>query len=351
MSNFSLDELRMNIDEIDLKLVELLEKRMQVSEKVGEYKEKNKLEVLNIQRELEVITKVSELVTNKKYVSQTSDIYFEIMKTSRTLQLNNSYPTSYGLLGESLKHSISPEIHNSLFNHYNLKENYALFEIKPDYLSRFMVASEKYDLKGLNVTIPYKIDVMQYLDKVDDDAKAIGSINTIKIANGKKTGFNTDYYGFAKLLEVNKISVDNKTVAILGSGGSCKTVKYYCEQNSAKKIYIVSRNKQGEGFINYNDLKTIEFDILVNTTPVGMYPNIDDMPVEDGVLKQKHQVIDLIYNPKTTRLLETANKVGCTSAINGELMLYYQALKAQEIWGLCKCSEENVKIINAVFEK
>ncbi len=346
MSDLNLNDLRVAIDEVDLELVKLLEKRMGISKKVGEYKLKNNIDILNIQRELEVVEKISKMVTQEEYVSETVDVYFEIMRTSRNLQVTkeNTKLNSYGLLGETLKHSLSPKIHNCLFEKRNINENYVLFEIKPNYLELFMSNTKKYETKGINVTIPYKVEVMKYLDKIDNDAKNIGSVNTILINNGEKIGYNTDYYGFEKLLEINNISVADKIVVILGSGGSSKTVKYYCEQYNAKEIFIVSRNKNSTN-IDYNDLLSLDFDVLINTTPVGMYPKIDETPIDRAVLKPKHIVVDLIYNPTTTRLLETAHEVGCTSVINGELMLYYQGLKAQEIWGISECSEENINII------
>ncbi len=352
MNDLNLNDLRIAIDDIDSELVSLLEKRMDISKKVGEYKAINNIEVLNIQRELEVIDKISNLVNCKTYENETKDIYFEIMRTSRCLQVSDASQklNSYGLLGESLKHSISPKIHNSLFNFSNLHERYVLFEIKPEYLKSFMSNIQKYNIKGMNVTIPYKVEVMQYLDIIDEHAKNIGSINTIKINDGVKIGYNTDYYGFEKLLEINNVSVENKIVVILGSGGSSKTVKYYCKQYNAKEVYIVSRNKNNTSHISYDDLITLDFDVLINTTPVGMYPDIDAIPINQDILKQTHDVIDLIYNPVSTKLLQAATEVGCKSAINGELMLYYQGLKAQEIWGLCDCTEENINVIKNEFK-
>ncbi len=347
MNNFNLEELRINIDEIDSALVDLLDKRMLISKKVGQHKVDNNIEVLNIQRELEVIDKVSKNVKNNEFSDATKDIYFEIMRTSRNLQvnINNNKDTSFGLLGESLKHSISPKIHNSLFEYFDIPEKYLLFEIKPNFLSDFMSNLDKYQIKGINVTIPYKIDVMKYLDDIDKDAKNIGNVNTVKIINGKKVGYNTDFFGFSKLLELNDVSVAGKTVVILGNGGSSKTVKYYCEQNKANKIYIVSRNADSDSLICYDDLFKIDFDVLINTTPVGMYPNIDEMPIKPEILKPNHIVVDLIYNPDVTKLLKTASEIGCNIAVNGQKMLYYQGLKAQEIWGTCECNEQNVKII------
>ncbi len=347
MSELNLNDLRIEIDEIDIELVKLLKKRMDISKRVGDYKIKNNLRVLNIQRELEIYDKISDLVSNKEFVKETESIYFEIMKASRGLQatFKNQVLSSYGLLGETLKHSISPTIHNSLFTASNRKERYELFEIKPNYLKAFIDIAPKYQIKGMNVTIPYKIEVMQYLDVIDDIAKSIGSVNTIKFSNDVKIGYNTDYYGFEKLLEINKVSVTDKNVVILGSGGSSKTVQYYCKHYNAKKVYVVSRNKENTNFIDYNDLESIDFDVLINTTPVGMFPKTEETPVLKELLKSKHTVVDLIYNPVETMLLKNAREVGCKIAINGELMLYYQGLKAQEIWGISECNEDNINVI------
>ncbi len=343
--NINLDNLRIEIDKIDSELIALLEKRMEISKQVGEYKIQNNLEVLNIGRELDVINKITKMVHNKEFVNQASDIYFEIMKTSRSLQFNDNKNSSFGLLGSSLNHSISPTIHNTLFNHYNIHEKYVLFDIKPTQLKCFIENTNKFNIKGLNVTIPYKVEIIPFLDSIHDIAKNIGSVNTIKIVDGKKNGYNTDFYGFEKLLEINNIDVSNKTVVILGSGGSCRTVSYYCSLYNANKVFVVSRNKKNENIISYDELKNIDFDILINTTPVGMFPNVEGVPINKEILKPHHAVVDLIYNPSTTKLLEFAKEIGCVSVVNGELMLYYQGLKAQEIWELSECNEDNINVI------
>ncbi len=341
----NLDDLRVQIDKLDTELVALLEKRMEISKKVGKYKAERNLPVLNINREIEVLKKVSSKLANKEFTNSLEQVYFEIMQSSRGLQTENS-AIAYGLLGEKLSHSISPKIHNALFNKNNLEYNYGLFEIEKDNLYKFVELAESYGIKGFNVTIPYKVEIMQYLDEIDEVAKNIGSVNTVKIEKGKKLGYNTDYYGFETLLKNNEISVENKSVIILGSGGSSKTVEYYCLQNKAQSVKLVTRNNEGkdEKFVNYSDLENISYDVIINTTPVGMYPNMDNSPIVTNLIKKAESVVDIIYNPEKTMLLREAETLGKKIA-NGKLMLLAQGLKAQEIWGACECTRENLEIL------
>ncbi len=332
-----LEKLRVEINSLDKQIVELLEKRMSVSKRVGEYKEQRELPVLNINRELEVIKKVLSQLHNKSYSEQLANIYFEIMKTSRSLQSNDEI-FEYGLIGEKLSHSISPIIHSNIFNKNGYDASYGLFEIEKHNLKDFINNFEKYGIKGFQVTIPYKIEIMQYLDEIDEVAKGIGSVNTVKVVDGKKIGYNTDYFGFVKLLELNNINIENKNVIILGTGGSSKTCEYYCKKHNAKNVYLVSRNKQNKNNIyDYNDIEKLQYDVIINTTPVGMYPNMDLSPVDEKLVNKAVSVVDIIYNPKQTKFLKYAkSKKSC----NGLGMLLAQAVQAQAIWGISKYSNE-----------
>ncbi len=341
----NLDDLRVEIDKIDTDLVNLLEKRMEISKKVGSYKLENNLPVLNINREIEVLRKVTGKLENKEFSKALEKVYFEIMRSSRSLQTEKNN-VCFGLLGGKLSHSISPEIHNTLFFANNLDYKYELFEIEKENVEKFLELVESYEIKGFNVTIPYKVTVMQYLDEIDEIARDMGSVNTVVVENGKKIGYNTDYYGFETLLKSNDIDVTDKNVIILGSGGSSKTVEYYCNQNSAKSVNIVTRDikDKGIGFVDYSELDNMSYDIIINTTPVGMYPNMDNSPLTIEQVKKAECVVDIIYNPEKTKLLQDAESLG-KKITNGKLMLLAQGLKAQEIWRTCKYTEENIQIL------
>ncbi|MBO5358953.1 MAG: shikimate 5-dehydrogenase [Clostridia bacterium] len=228
----------------------------------------------------------------------------------------------YGLIGEKLGHSFSKVVHSKIADY-----DYDLFEIaKPD-LDAFM---QKRDFCGINVTIPYKEAVIPYLDEISAEAKSIGAVNTIVNKNGKLYGYNTDFYGLKGLIEYNNIEIKNKIVLILGSGGTSKTANAVCKSLGAKEIFIASR-KGGEGFVTYTEALKLKPEIIINTTPCGMYPNNSDTPINLEKFSSIEAVVDVVYNPLKTRLVLDAHKKGI-KAVGGLYMLYMQAVKAAEIF-------------------
>lgn len=245
----------------------------------------------------------------------------------------------YGLLGEKLSHSLSPKIHDLIFKAINVDGAYKLFEVEKNNLGKFTEGLKVLNIKGSNVTIPYKENIMKYLDKVSSEGKRIGAINTISLRDGMLYGDNTDYYGFGYMLEYNNVDIDNKIAVILGNGGACKGALYYLLDNGIKHVYIVSRNTNSlttfdekiVSLISYNELNSLSGDILINSTPVGMYPKIEGCPVENNVIKNFNTIVDLIYNPGVTTLLKKGKEFGKVT-VGGLYMLVGQAIKAQEIW-------------------
>ena len=208
----------------------------------------------------------------------------------------------YGLIGEKLGHSYSKLIHEK-FGFYT----YELKEIPRDELDAFMRAK---DFKGINVTIPYKQDVIKYLDYVDDKARTIGAVNTVVNKDGKLYGYNTDYFGLKTLLDCNEFDLKNKKVLILGTGGTSKTAYAVCEDSGASFLCKVSRSAK-DGALSYEDVyeKHSDASYIVNTTPAGMYPNLDGMPVDLRRFTNLEGVADVIYNPLRTRLIEEAEEL------------------------------------------
>ena len=226
----------------------------------------------------------------------------------------------YGLLGEHLPHSFSPQIHLALGN-----EDYHLFEIAPENLEKFM--NEKI-FKGLNVTIPYKKAVIPYLDEISPEAEKIGAVNTITVRDGKLCGDNTDYFGFKYMVEKSGITIKDKKAVVLGSGGASLTVQAVLKDMGAKDVLVVSRN----GETNYTNIYShTDTNIIVNTTPVGMYPDNMNSPVDLSKFPNLSGVLDVVYNPLKTRLIMDAEKLGI-SAVAGLSMLVAQAKKAHEIF-------------------
>ncbi len=250
----------------------------------------------------------------------------------------------YALLGEHLTHSYSKILHTIIFEEKNIDATYELLELKKEDLKSTINKLKTKEYMGFNVTIPYKIEVMQYLDYITPEAKAIGSVNTIAYTDGLIVGYNTDYYGFLDTLMINNIEVSNKDCYILGTGGASLAVKKVLADLGAN-IFMVSRNKTIDT-LSYEDLEYIEkIDLIVNTTPVGMFPNVDASPINDNIIDKTDVIIDIIFNPLVTKLI-SKGKV----AYNGLMMLVGQAIKAEEIWHDKNLDLDKVKILKKVSE-
>ncbi len=223
------------------------------------------------------------------------------------------------LIGEHLSHSYSPEIHSYLYDY-----SYALKELKKEELCEFF---QKRDFDGLNVTIPYKNDVIKYLDKISPEAEKIGAVNTVLNENNTLTGYNTDYYGFMEMVKKSGAEVENKSAVVIGSGGASKAVCAALSDMGAKSVKVLShKDNTPEKIGKYTDCH-----ILVNASPVGMYPNNGISPVNLENFKNCEAVLDLIYNPAETKLLQESKRLG-KKYINGLYMLVAQAKKAAEIF-------------------
>lgn len=255
----------------------------------------------------------------------------------------------YGLLGEKLTHSFSPEIHTMIFEKEDIEGYYHLFEVNRKNLDAVMNSCKVLDVKGLNVTIPYKVDIMSYLDKISEESVKIGSVNTIAFRDDRAVGYNTDYFGFGRTLRKFEVDLNSKAV-ILGTGGASKAVYQYLVDNGINDVVYVSRNPQNfkrEGnVIDYNEIKNLKgYDIIINTTPCGMYPHIKTSPLNDkNILGNYETAIDLIYNPIKTEFLSDAEELGL-KVINGLYMLVAQAVKAEEIWNDIEITEDKIENI------
>ncbi len=260
----------------------------------------------------------------------------------------------YALIGHSLTHSMSPFIHKRLFGLKNITAKYSLFDLPR--LEEKCVA-ELRELFGYNVTIPYKTEIIKYLDCLDTTAKSYMSVNTVKCGKG----YNTDVYGFLKSVEKLGANLSGE-VLILGGGGVARMAvtetakhggritlalrKKSFERGDTLKELAYSINADAEIYVV--DMQDIEgqYDLLINCTPSGMYPDVESCPVTESVIKRCKCIFDLIYNPEKTRLLQYAEQEGIPF-INGMYMLVCQAAKAQEIWnGWTFSEEEIVQIVN-----
>ena len=241
----------------------------------------------------------------------------------------------YGLLGRTLKHSYSVHIHRALGN-----DDYALYELEPESLGVFLARE---DVAGLNVTIPYKRDVMAYCDVLDETARAIGSVNTIvRRPDGTLAGYNTDAYGLTYMASRAGIAFSGKKVVILGSGGASLTAQYVAKTGGAREIVVVSRG----GADNYDNLsRHSDAQIVINTTPVGMYPHTGEATVDLALFPSCEGVLELVYNPRRTALAFRAEELGIPCG-EGLSMLVAQAKAAEELFfGRVIADGENERIL------
>jgi len=244
----------------------------------------------------------------------------------------------FGLLGAKLEHSISPQIHQEVFRQLGINATYELIEVPGEKLAEKVAELQK-TYQGLNVTIPHKVAVMESLHAIAAEAKAIGAVNTILFKDGLAEGFNTDYFGFARLLEHNGLIPKGKEVCVLGTGGASRAILQCVRDMQAKNITVISRaveNAPKDIRANYpvktyEDLKLMSGDLLINCTPVGMYPDVDASPVDASVMKNFAAAVDIIYNPAETAFMKLARQQG-KPAVNGLFMLAAQAVAADEIW-------------------
>ncbi len=236
----------------------------------------------------------------------------------------------YGLIGKTLKHSFSKSFFSDLFEQQNIEATYNNFELATkDEIKPLLEKS----LAGLSVTIPYKEVIIDFLDSLSPEAKAIGAVNCVEFKNGKTIGHNTDAYGFHQSIKPFLTNKHERAI-ILGTGGASKAIFYVLKNIGIDSIFI-SRNPKGENQFSYNDINEHMLNackLIVNCTPLGMFPNEEEsihLPFE--ILTSDHLVIDLIYNPKKTLLLVKSEQAGA-QILNGETMLKQQALKAWKIW-------------------
>lgn len=241
-----------------------------------------------------------------------------------------------GLLGRKLGHSISPLIHSMLADY-----SYELFEKEEDEVGAFLKSRE---FDGLNVTIPYKKTVFAYMDEVSEVAGKLGSINTVvKRVDGSLYGDNTDVFGFSELLKMFKAAPAGKKVLVLGSGGASVSVKYVLDGLGAD-VVTISRNGE-DNYLNLS--KHWDASYIVNTTPVGMFPNVSESPLDPAPFKKLEGVVDIIYNPKETKLMELARKAGIPS-VNGLFMLVGQAAKSSALF---RGIDPDYSVIEDIYNK
>lgn len=243
----------------------------------------------------------------------------------------------YGVIGDPIEHSLSPVMHNRAFRHVGYNGAYLAFHVQT--LDRDTIHGIKaLGIQGLSVTIPHKVTVMDLIDDVDDQARKIGAVNTLVNDNGNLTGCNTDCIGAVKALE-EKTGIQGREVVMIGAGGAARAVGYGVLSGGGRLTIVNMLQDEGEALaseldVSYYplaDFSRLDYEILINTTPVGMSPDTDAMPVPPNNLKPGAVVMDIIYNPLQTKLLREAKKIGC-STVDGVSMFVFQGAAQFELW-------------------
>jgi len=304
--------------------------------------------------------------------------------------INSSYKRRYknkggyivgllGVIGSPINHSVSPELHNAICEVTGYNFYYDKFEIKPEQLEESMNSFCKSGFKGLNVTVPHKEKVMQYLDIIDDEAKKVGAVNTVVFDGEKILGYNTDIDGFVNALYAGagqEFTLKGRQVLILGAGGSARAVAAGCLKNGVSRVDFLNRThvkakdlaemffkeyRADTGVLTTEDEafadKFREYDLIVNTTSAGMKPQENVMPIPQNMdfeFTGEQVYFDLIYNPSKTLMMKKAEADGAV-AINGKDMLFYQGIKSFNIWaeanGCKSLTKEEEEIVRGNFSK
>lgn len=271
--------------------------------------------------------------------------------------------TKFGLTGYPLGHSMSPVIHRELFKLSGLDASYDLVETAPDKLGECFEEDLK-QLRGFNVTIPHKIEIIKYLDELSDRAKLFGAVNTVDVKADKITGHNTDCTGFLKALEMADITLGGD-VLLCGSGGVARMIAFEAILAGAKLTIAVREADVDAAKLIKNEIeektgKTCDiillvdakggYDLVINGTPVGMYPNVDACPVAKEVVATSKAAFDVIYNPQETVFIKYAKEAGVKYS-GGLSMLVWQAAVAQQIWNGSQFSNEDIEKVIAITQK
>ena len=326
----TLEEARAVINEQDAIILKAFETRMGAVREVLRNKIEQGLPVYVPQREAEILQKAAAEVP-KELSEYTVELYKKLMEVSRAYQ---NRLRRFGLLGRKLSHSFSPEIHRQLAQ-YSEPYSYDIFEVEPENLESFVRCG---DWAGLNVTIPYKQDVMAFCDELSPEAERIGAVNTLVRRDGRILGYNTDYTGFRKTVEASGAPVCGAKCIVLGSGGASRAVTCVLEDLGASQVVVVSRD--GRTGCDYLQMKQDHQDavIMVNTTPVGMYPHTGVSAAYPGAFWKLEYVFDVIYNPLRTNFLCQARKSGMET-FNGLKMLTEQAKASAQLFLNCEIPE------------
>ncbi|MBN1840932.1 MAG: shikimate dehydrogenase [Deltaproteobacteria bacterium] len=357
MTKDSLDQLRRKIESLDLELLRLLNERASVSLKIGRIKAKDGLDVHDPWREQVIFDYLAKHNNGPLKAGEIQEIFQRIVSISKRIQsavsssrsdlltksddVDTSFTVTgetalYGILGNPVGHSMSPLMHNTAFRLLCLDAMYLPFEV--DDLPAALIGMKALNVKGASVTHPFKTQIIGLLDDIDDTAEKIGAVNTLVFNKNNVRGANTDWIGAVRCLET-LLPIQHHRFVVIGAGGAARAVIFGITSKGGKAVVVNRSSAKGRAlaeefdcaFVPLSEIKSADGDCLVNTTPVGMYPKIDEMPVPREVLGTYKAVADAVYNPLKTLLLKEAEAAGCKVA-SGLEMFVLQGVEQFRTW-------------------
>ncbi len=354
MSQDSLDRLRRRIEDLDVALLKLLNERAAVSVQIGKLKAQDGLSVYDRLREEAVYGYLLEHNQGPLKTSEINRIFSNIISVSRRLQSTGDHEprvrsadgtatravsgntSVYGILGNPVTQSMSPLMHNAAFKLLGIDAIYLPFEVQD--VRGAIVGMRALQIRGASVTHPFKTSIPGLIDEIDATAREVGAVNTLVLEGNSIRGSNTDWAGAVRCIQ-GLLPIKDNHFVVVGAGGAARAVVFGITREGGK-ITLVNRTRDngltlaeafGLPFVPLAEIEKVSGDCLINTTPVGMYPNIGETPVPKGVLSRYKAVVDVIYNPLKTRLLKEAEAAGCL-VTNGVDMFVYQGAEQFRLW-------------------
>jgi len=331
--------LRKQIDAIDAQVLELINQRLVAARAIGRIKQQTGKVVVDKGREAEIFLRLLSLNNGPLKTGALYRIFESTIAAGRGVQNLRGpaeAPPVFAVFGDPVGHSLSPVMHNSALAQSGLNGIYLGFRVGD--IAAAVEGIRGLGIRGVSITIPHKVGVMKYLDQVDAPAVEIGAVNTIVNRRGILHGYNTDCAGAVTAL-LEKIIIKDKRVAIVGAGGGARAIGFGINQEGGR-LTVINRSGQsgqkladdlGCNFQPLADVKKLCYDIVINATPVGMTPHVDQSPVKPELLEAGTVVMDTVYNPLQTQFLKNAAKAGCAT-IDGASMLVHQGAVQFELW-------------------
>jgi shikimate dehydrogenase len=355
-SEADITKLRGRIDRIDGQLLELINRRLEAAQAIGRVKQKSGTAVIDNRRESKIYDRLLTLNTGPLRIGSLYRIYRSVIAAGRGVQSRPGEvkePPVYAVFGDPVSHSLSPVMHNSALAQTGSDGFYLAFRVRD--IAAAIDGVRGLGIRGASVTIPHKVSVMQYLDRVDALAAQIGAVNTIVNRQGILYGYNSDCAGALKALK-EKTPINGKAVAVIGAGGAARAVGFGIIQEKGRLTVINRTRVRGESladdlnceFKPLSEIKRLPYQIIVNATSAGMTPYEDSTPLSTNLLESGMTVMDLVYNPLKTCFLNEAENKGCKT-IDGLAMFVHQGAVQFELWTQKKAPVEIMR--KAVLEE